>query len=117
TWTVEARDPDGRVLRVVGFRDKAASEALGRRVERLAVCAAMREPPDADPEKKGTTPATLLTGEEAGPDADAPSDAGEKNLQIPAELDAEAPSAPTPSETVQAPDPPGVLHRRCTEHF
>ena len=44
TWTVEARDPDGRVLRVPGFRDKAASEALGRRVERLAVCAAMREP-------------------------------------------------------------------------
>ncbi|HUU10762.1 MAG TPA: hypothetical protein VM431_09510, partial [Phycisphaerae bacterium] len=47
-WTVECRDPDGRVLRVAGFRDKAASQALGRRVARLADCKAAREPLDAD---------------------------------------------------------------------
>ena len=48
SWTVEFRDHQDRARRVVAFKDRDASEALGRRIERLAELRAARQAPDRE---------------------------------------------------------------------
>ena len=64
--------------------------------------------PDAPPDLDAQDCAAVDAEDQAGLDAEAPPDAGEKNPGIAAELDTEAPSTPTPSETVQAADLPSA---------
>ena len=47
-WWVELKDHLQIVRRFPAFKDKAQSAALGRRIERLAVCRVSGEPPDRD---------------------------------------------------------------------
>jgi len=47
-WTIEFRDHREQVRRVQGFSDRASSEGLGRRLERLAALRATGESPDVD---------------------------------------------------------------------
>jgi len=48
TWRVEFRDANGRPRRLGGFRDKKATEELGRRVDRLVAARAAGQSLDTD---------------------------------------------------------------------
>ncbi len=47
-WSVKFRDHSGAFRKVSGFTDKALSQELGRKLERLAQFVAMHQPPDAE---------------------------------------------------------------------
>ncbi len=47
-WYVEYRDHAGMVRRVPGFRDRRATDELGRKLERLAALRAARQEPDRE---------------------------------------------------------------------
>ncbi|MBN1346696.1 MAG: hypothetical protein JXQ73_28655 [Phycisphaerae bacterium] len=48
TWRAEVRDENGRPIRVGGFKDKKATEEIGRRVERLVTIRAASQELDTD---------------------------------------------------------------------